>query len=164
MQENAIHEFKKLHTAAIDARNGYQEALQDAEGRGYTSLFREMIALHRKHGEELGTVLVNADQKADERGSFMSVVHKTIMGVRSLFGGLDASVLPGLVDGEERNLARYDEALQNTPDLLAPHRALLMSQRAALAARIAQMRVDEEKAKVAAKPMAPSPSAPERRP
>lgn len=160
MQENAIHDFKKLHTAAIDARAGYEEALQDAEGGSYTSLFREMVALHRHHASELATVLVNADQRADERGSFMSVVHQTIMGVRGLFGGLDASVLPGLVEGEERNLARYDEALERSADLLAPHRALLMAQRAALAARIARMRVDEEKSK----PRAPTPSSPERRP
>ncbi len=42
----------------------------------------------------------------------MSVVHKTIMDVRSLFNGLDESVLPGLIDGEKRNVAKYDDALK----------------------------------------------------
>jgi hypothetical protein len=41
----------------------------------------------------------------DENGFFMSVVHKTIIDVRSLFNGLDDSVLPGLIDGEKRNVA-----------------------------------------------------------
>ena len=42
----------------------------------------------------------------------MSVVHRTIMNVRSLFNGLDGSVLPGLIDGEKRNVDKYDDALQ----------------------------------------------------
>ena len=41
----------------------------------------------------------------------MTAVHKTIMDVRSMFDGLDESVLPGLIDGEKRNVAKYDAAL-----------------------------------------------------
>jgi uncharacterized protein (TIGR02284 family) len=148
MKDSAIQQFTKLHTAAIDALNGYKEALDDAEGRGYTSLFRDMISLHQQHADELAKVLVSANQEANEHGSFMSVVHKTIMGVRSLFGGLDASVLRGLVDGEERNVVRYDDALEDSESALLPqHRALLMIQRSNLVNRITQMRADEEQSK-----------------
>jgi hypothetical protein len=48
MQEAAIEALKKLHTAAIDARNGYQEALDDAKGQGLSGLFAEMVDLHAK--------------------------------------------------------------------------------------------------------------------
>jgi uncharacterized protein (TIGR02284 family) len=112
LDDNILDHLKTLHTSAIDARNGYQEALEDAEGKGLTSLFRDMIALHHANSEELGGLLINAGEEADDTGSFMSVVHKTIMSVRSLFDGLDGSVLPGLIDGEKRNLAKYDDALQ----------------------------------------------------
>ena len=41
----------------------------------------------------------------------MTVVHETIMDVRSMFNGLDESVLPGLIDGEKRNVSKYDDAI-----------------------------------------------------
>lgn len=77
-------------------------------------LFRDMIAVHERNASQLAGELMNAGEKPDADGSFMSTVHKTIMEVRSLFGGLDESVLPGLIDGETRNLAKYDDALANT--------------------------------------------------
>ena len=40
-----IEALKGLRTSLIDSRNGYQEALDDAEGKGLTPLFRDMIAL-----------------------------------------------------------------------------------------------------------------------
>jgi hypothetical protein len=42
----ALDYLNSLHTGAIDARNGYQEALKDAVGKGMTPLFRNMMALH----------------------------------------------------------------------------------------------------------------------
>ncbi|ABE40999.1 PA2169 family four-helix-bundle protein [Rhodopseudomonas pseudopalustris] len=112
VDKDILDHLKTLHTSAIDARNGYEEALEDAEGKGLTSLFRDMIALHHANSEELGGLLINAGEEADDSGSFMSVVHRTIMSVRSLFDGLDGSVLPGLIDGEKRNIERYDTAIQ----------------------------------------------------
>lgn len=47
-----------------------------------------------------------------DEGSFMTIVHKNIMDVRSLFNGLDESVLPGPIDGEKRNISKYDDALK----------------------------------------------------
>lgn len=115
MDDTTRNHLKTLHTAAIDARNGYQEALEDAEGKGLTPLFRDMVALHQRHADELHRVLTEAGEKPDDGGSFMSTVHKTIMDIRSLFGGLDDSVLPGLIDGEKRNVAKYDDAINGAP-------------------------------------------------
>ena len=89
LDDDTLDHLKSLQTGAIDARNGYEEALE---------------------GQQLSA----AGEKPDESGSFMSTVHRTIMDVRSLFGGLDDSVLPGLIDGEKRNVAAYDEALNKT--------------------------------------------------
>lgn len=130
--------MKSLHTSAIDARNGYQEALDDAEGKGLTSLFRDMIALHQRNANELARELTRSNEIADDDGSFMGVVHKTIMGVRSLFNGLDESVLPGLIDGEKRNVAKYDDALK-TVGTMANVASLLTEQRGKIAKKIALM-------------------------
>jgi len=130
--------LKSLHTSAIDARNGYQEALKDAEGKGMTPLFRDMMNLHEANATELGGELVKINELPDDDGSFMTVVHKTIMDVRSLFNGLDESVLPGLIDGEKRNVSKYDDALK--PAGIPPNVAsLLKRQRDGLMQKIALM-------------------------
>ena len=138
MDDTTRDHLKTLHTAAIDARNGYKEALEDAEGKGMTPLFRDMVALHQRHADDLGRVLTEAGEQPDDSGSFMSTVHKTIMDVRSLFGGLDDSVVPGLIDGEKRNVAKYDEAINGAPP--PSHiEEMIGEQRGDLARKIAEM-------------------------
>jgi uncharacterized protein (TIGR02284 family) len=140
MENDVLEQLKSLHTHAIDARHGYEEALHDAEGRGLTSLFREMIALHGHNAGELSSALVQAGAKVNDDGSFMSVVHRTIMSIRSLFDGLGESVLPGLIDDEERNKTAYDKALA-MPALPADTRSLLTKQRDRIEAAISGMRM-----------------------
>ena len=111
MSDHRDH-LETLHTSAIDARNGYREALEDADKHGLTVLFEEMIALHERNADELAVELTRRGAKEDEDGSFMSAVHRTIMSIRGLFGALDESVLPGLIDGEVRNVEKYDDALR----------------------------------------------------
>ena len=136
--QTTVDHMKSLHTAAIDARNGYKEALEDAEGKGMSPLFREMISLHQRHADALAHELGKAGVQPDDSGSFMSTIHKTIMDIRSLFGGLDASVLPGLIDGEKRNVGAYDDALKDAlPG--ASLASLLAGQRADLIKKIADM-------------------------
>ncbi len=64
MDRQILDHLKSLHTAAIDARNGYREALEDAEGKGMTPLFRDMIALHERHAAALAGELAAASGKA----------------------------------------------------------------------------------------------------
>ena len=138
MNNEIVDHLKSLHTSAIDARNGYREALKDADGKGMTPLFREMIALHDHNADELARELTQANEVADEKGSFMTVIHETIMDVRSMFNGLDESVLPGLIDGEKRNVSKYDDALADAktlPDIAG----LLTAQRDSIVSKIATM-------------------------
>ncbi len=149
MAVNILEHLKSLHTSAIDARNGYREALKDAEGNGMTPLFRVMTTLHDRHAAELARELTKRNELADDEGSFMSVVHKTIMDMRSLFDGLNESVLPGLIDGEKRNAGRYDEALKATD--MPPHvTGLLTRQLDDLAKKIAFMETERAAAEQAA--------------
>lgn len=136
-KENLDH-LKALHTSELDARNGYEEALEDAGSKGLAPLFRDMLALHESNAEHIEAVLIEAGEQAGSDGSFMSVIHRTIMNLRSLFNGLDDSVLPGLIDGEKRNVDKYDKAL-NSPALPAPIQQLLTEQRSRIQQKIALM-------------------------
>jgi len=135
---NHIDELKSLHTREIDARNGYEEALVDAEGRGLSPLFLDMVALHDENAREISDVLIRYGQVADTEGSFMSVVNRTIMSMRALFDGLGDGVLAGLIDGEKRNLAKYDETIQEAT-LPAAVAELLARQRGRLAQKVSAM-------------------------
>lgn len=138
MDTEILAHLKALHTSEIDARNGYEEALEDADGKGLTPLFRDMVVLHESNAEQIGGVLTEAGEKPDDTGSFMTAIHRTIMNVRSLFDGLGDSVLPGLIDGEKRNLDKYDKAL-TTAALPAPIQTLLTEQRDKIQQKIALM-------------------------
>jgi uncharacterized protein (TIGR02284 family) len=142
LDKDILDHLKSLHTSEIDARNGYEKALEDAEGKGMTSLFRDMIALHDSNAAELGDELVKAGEKPDEDGSFMTLVHQTIMNVRSLFDGLDSSVLPGLIDGETRNVKKYDDAL-NAATASPAIVNLLSAQRSKIREKIALMEMQK---------------------
>jgi uncharacterized protein (TIGR02284 family) len=141
-----LDRLKSLHTSAIDARNGYQEALKDAAGGKMSPVFHDMMTLHDDNASELADELVKANELPDEDGSFMTTVHKTIMDVRSLFNGLDESVLPALIDGEKRNVSKYDEALEprGTPANVV---TMLTRQRDSLVQKIAQMQAMTAKGK-----------------
>jgi Domain of unknown function (DUF2383) len=92
-----------LHTALIDSRNGYEEAVKDAEGKGLTPLFRDMVALRDRDAAELGQHL-----------KLLGVAVDAVINFRSIFTELDEGVLPGLVDGEERILGYYNDAMETT--------------------------------------------------
>lgn len=132
-----IDSLKSLHTILIDSKHGYEEALADAEGHGMTQLFRDMISLRIKDGNEIANELVTLGEKADDSGSFMTTVNRAIISLRSLFGGLDESILPGLIDGEKRIVTYYDTALETAASSV--DREILTRQRQNLLKVIADM-------------------------
>jgi uncharacterized protein (TIGR02284 family) len=145
MDNDVLDHLKSLHTAAIDARNGYEEALRDADRHSLTGLFHKMISLHSGNAAELEQQLIMSGEKTDDKGSYMSVIHRTIMSVRSLFDALDESVLPGLIDGEKRNIKHYDEALA-LPTIEASVCNLLVTQRERINEALAAMKEEKEHA------------------
>ncbi|MCZ8184009.1 MAG: PA2169 family four-helix-bundle protein [Beijerinckiaceae bacterium] len=134
-----IDTLSKLHVAAIDARDGYKHASEDADGAALRPLFNTMQSLHGKRVDELGGILSALGALPQESGSLMSVVNRTIVSIRSLFGGLDQSVLPGLINGEEQIIVSYNDALSSL-DLTAGNRALLTQHRDDIRAQIDNMR------------------------
>jgi uncharacterized protein (TIGR02284 family) len=131
-------DLKSLHTALVDSRHGYQEALDDADGKGMTPLFRSMIDLRTAHINELDSQLQALGEAPDRDGSFMSTVHRTVIKVRSVLTGLDERILPGLIDGEQRIVGYYDEVLKSAP--AGELSRLLQAQRSAVQSMIAEMK------------------------
>lgn len=148
MSSTEIDILRHLHTDAVDAMNGYTEALKDSDGASVFQLFGEMSDFHRKAASELAEEMIRLGEKPDYDGSFMSTVHRSIMKLRSLVGGLDASVLPGLIDGEERNMAKYNEAIESGV-LQAAAIMIVARQREDLGVKIARMRVESMDRKIA---------------
>lgn len=127
-----------LATALIDSRNGYYEALDDAEGRGLTKLFKEMIAMRTEAIVELEPFVIAVGGNVNEDGSFMSTVHRTVISIRSMLTELDEKILPSLISGEERILAYYDDAIKASATDY-PEFAVIQRQRAALVSKISEM-------------------------
>ena len=148
MSSTEIDTLRRLYTDAVDAMNGYTEALKDSDGNSIFELFDEMTECHRAAASQLAEELIRLGEEPADGGSFMSTVHRSIMKLRSLVGGLDGSVLPGLIDGEERNLVKYNEALESG-ELNASAVTIVASQREQLALAIARMRAESMDRKVA---------------
>ncbi len=122
--------LKTLHTGLVDTRHGYEEALEDAHGKGLSGLFRQMIALHADGARETERLLRARGVTVDDAGSFMTTVHRTVMDVRSMITGLGETIIPQLVSGEQHNIAKYDAALASgvgaaERETLGAHRARL---------------------------------------
>lgn len=139
MSRGLLEDLKSLHTAAIDARSGYEEARDDAEGRDTRPLFQAMITVHTKNADDLSHVLQRSGTPVGEDGSFMTTVNRTVMSLRSLAGGLGENIVPALIDAEKHNLSRYDHVLRSA-DTPADVREMLLKNRERLEAAIARMR------------------------
>jgi uncharacterized protein (TIGR02284 family) len=135
----AFGKLTKLHTTLIDARNGYDEAAKDASEPRVTEFFRGMIALHGRHADELGTLLRELGANPDDSASFLSVVHRTVVRVRSAIVNLDASELQPFISGEEQIVAEYDDAAVEAGGNSAAL-TLLNRQKAALLEKIGAMK------------------------
>ncbi len=75
----------------------------------------------------------------------MSTVHRAVISIRSVITGLDESVLPGLIDGEERIVGYYDEAIAESPDV-SPEHGTLVKQRDVVRRKIAEMKQRRDQA------------------
>jgi len=104
--------LKSLHTTLIDAEAGYDEALKDAEAPEMKSLFEKMSSLHERAHADVHAILLDKGERPNESGSFLSLVHKTVISVRSTVSGLDRSSLKSFAEGEERIVGAYDKAIE----------------------------------------------------
>jgi uncharacterized protein (TIGR02284 family) len=132
-----IQTLSSLYTALVDSRHGNEGALEDADGQGLSGLFRGMIDVRQGDADEVARELKALGAQRDQHGSFMSTVHRTVIKVRSLVSDIDRSILPSLIDGEERILGYHNDAIGAVG---APHQRILLAQRQRLEQEIAEMR------------------------
>lgn len=141
--ETADDAFQDVLTVAIDSRNGYKEAAKDAESQSLGSFFASMVAFKQRHISELEGLLRDRGVTPDESGSFLTTINRAIFSFRSVFGGVDENVIPGLIDGESRIVGYYDEAILVA--LGAGEREVLLKHRQELQQMIDTMRAMQAK-------------------
>ena len=133
----ANESLKSLHTAVIDTGHGYEEAVTDAGSSTSSNVFRIMLALHLKHHSELHALLIAGGERPDDTGSFMSTVHKAVIGIRAAVTGLAENSLESFAGGEKRLVEDYDKAIAESRD--AARTSVLTRQKSELSAAITQM-------------------------
>jgi uncharacterized protein (TIGR02284 family) len=135
----AVENVKKLHTALVDARGAYELALKDTEDAEVAGICRQMISLRHSDHLELHQSLILAGEVPDENGSFMSMVHETVIGVRAAISGISKKTLPVFASGEEDIVKLYDDALAE-PHSEPKISDILTHQRENLLEKIAEMK------------------------
>jgi uncharacterized protein (TIGR02284 family) len=134
--------LKSLHASLIDATKGYDEAINDAEVGEMKALFTEMRALHQRAHGEVHAILLSKGQQPNESGSFMALVHQTVISVRSALTGLDRSSLESFASGEDHIVNAYDKAIEeNLQDAAVFDK--LTQQRTQLTTMIAKLRAQK---------------------
>lgn len=103
----------ELRTTLIDANRGYEEGATLTEDQHIRSLLLQLRDLHAEHIQELTVALTARGVAEPEEGSLMTTVHKAILNLRALFTGLNENILPGLIDGEERIVEDYRDAVED---------------------------------------------------
>lgn len=127
-----------LHSALIDANEGYEKAIDEAEDNNIRTLFEQMHEHHQRAHTDLHRALLERGERADDTGTFLSVIHRTVISVRSVVAGLDKNSLSSFADGEERIAEKYEEAIEAETDASAI--SMLQRHKAAQAEMISKMR------------------------
>ena len=133
--------LKKLHTALVDTRKGYEEAIKNTDDPQVAKMSQEMVALRSLDHEELHKLLVDAGEEPDDAGSFMGAVHETVVNVRAAVTGLGKNAMSSFVSGEENLIETYDEAIKEQSSGISQQ--VLKIQRQNVLRKIEQMKVLE---------------------
>jgi uncharacterized protein (TIGR02284 family) len=136
--DNLVRKLTILHTSLIDARSGYEEGVKDAHGKGVAPLLSELSTIHGQDASAIAQHLNRLGAPVDEHGSWMGTFDRAVMKLTSLITELDDKVIPSLIDGEQRVLAHYDEAIAASSQA-NPEYSVLIEQRDALRDRIAKL-------------------------
>jgi uncharacterized protein (TIGR02284 family) len=110
-QPMSVENVKRLHTALVDTKSAYELALKDTDDPDVAGICRQMVSLRHSDHMALHQALILAGEQPDEDGSFMSIVHETVVGVRAAISGIGKKTMPAFASGEEDIVRLYDDAL-----------------------------------------------------
>ncbi len=122
-----------LQTRVIDVLAGYRTMQEKAEPE-IKPLVSDYIGTHTRHEQALAERLTELGHKADEDGSFFSIIQESVVRVRSMFTDLGANIAPQIIDGENSLIDLYRKLLERTD--LETDRELLQGQMRDLAGLI----------------------------
>jgi uncharacterized protein (TIGR02284 family) len=134
-----LKKLRDLRKVAIDARDAYRKALEDAGEFPLRAAVERLKEMHSTHATELAATILEKGGEPDTGGSFMGLINRAIVGFRAMFGTLDRSALPGIVDGEKRILRRYYLAIGSLSDN-SDERTMLQRHCGAIQREIAALR------------------------
>lgn len=105
-----LQKTRDLKVAMDDALEGYEKMLEKAEP-SFRPTVSSLLEQHRAARQEIAGLLRERGAGTDGDGSFMGAVHKTVVTLRSVVDDPDGDWIPGILDGEQRNLDKYDDAI-----------------------------------------------------
>ena len=105
-----LSSLARLHVSIVDVIEGYEAMVEKAEP-SLRPIVEDLLQLHREHSEEIAHELSDRGAEFDDGGSIQGTLNSTVVSIRALFTDLDLSALSPALDGEERLLKAYDEAL-----------------------------------------------------
>ncbi|OAN79441.1 hypothetical protein A8B78_11975 [Jannaschia sp. EhC01] len=126
--------LSQLSTDITDVVKGYA-VMEDRADADLRPIVQRLNALHETHAAALLNALETMGGRPEDAGSMMGMVHEAVATARDWFDSLNASALPQIIEGEERLIASYNDALVATPNAHELH-DLLADQRAAVQAQI----------------------------
>ncbi|WP_306118841.1 MULTISPECIES: DUF2383 domain-containing protein [unclassified Roseitalea] len=127
-----------LQTRHVDAAKGYEEAAKRDEGE-IAAVCQSLAELHNEQAETLSRILIANGGEPDADGSWLSLVHRSVLTVRDWADRLDQDMLNGFIDGEKRILEQFDTVLDQT-GWSDDERRQLVAQRDRIEAEIGRLR------------------------
>lgn len=126
---DALQALAVVHARCVDAREGLARL---ERGQGMGVLAERLQAMHARHAESVGDMLVQAGQVGTGRGA------RALMSLSVLLDGAEGDLGQRLCRGEGRVLAAFDAAL--ACDLSCTTLARLRAMRAEVADLVAEAR------------------------
>lgn len=130
--------LSQLSTEIADTIKGYQVMAEEGDPK-LRDVALHLRDLHEAHAAAILNGIETMGGRPEDTGAMMGAVRRAVATAENWLDRLDRAALPRIVEGEERLLASYDEALAATadhPDI----REMLRRQRAIVAARIDVLR------------------------
>jgi uncharacterized protein (TIGR02284 family) len=132
--------LSQLSTEIAETVKGY-EVMADEGDPDLREAAVHLHDMHESHASQILNAVETMGGRPEDAGSMMGAVRRAVSTSENWLGRLDREALPRIVEGEERLLASYDEALAATTDHPDIHE-MLRQQRAIVEARIDVLRRD----------------------
>lgn len=138
VMDESVVELAVLQARHADAANGYEKGLEKADA-DIKPVLEKLKRLHEQASTETGEIVQAHGHEPKPDGSWLSIVHETMMTVRGIFDGIDDDIIPAIIDGEQRIADQIDTVLAQD-QWSKSERQTIQDQRARIQAALASLR------------------------